>query len=374
MQGILHVNKFAEIKGGAEVYIKSIAENFKKFSHYLIYLNKGDSDYLRLFNDSRQVTLLDLKTWDDLISRWNIKYIVFHDFTYPCEESVFLKRGARFICLIHDYRPFYLGTGYNRLTFKREIRPLSKVFFPFTFTRETLRNWVLESKFEKLEKLDNLKKFDQIHVFAEDMKQTAIKNCLLEKIFFVNPCGISNIALLPRDKIIGQIAFAGNLIRGKGLFLLLKALKGIKFHYHLKIAGDGYQRIQLEKYVLRNKINVTFLGKLTSHEVRALYGESQFSVAPSILEPFGLTIIESMSQETPVIAFREGGPKEIIQDRFTGLLCEPHKVCDLREKIIYLLSRPGICEEMGKKARLVVLEKYTIDKHITRFSEIIEKK
>ena len=39
-------------------------------------------------------------------------------------------------------------------------------------------------------------------------------------------------------------------------------------------------------------------------------------------EPFGVTLIESIYFNTPVIAFNKGGPKEIIINGKNGILCD----------------------------------------------------
>lgn len=43
-------------------------------------------------------------------------------------------------------------------------------------------------------------------------------------------------------------------------------------------------------------------------------------------EPFGVTILESISLGTPVIAFNSGGPKEIILDKKNGTLCNSEEI------------------------------------------------
>jgi glycosyltransferase involved in cell wall biosynthesis len=41
------------------------------------------------------------------------------------------------------------------------------------------------------------------------------------------------------------------------------------------------------------------------------------------LEPFGLTVLEALASGTPVVAVREGGPREVVRDGHDGVLVEP---------------------------------------------------
>jgi len=68
---------------------------------------------------------------------------------------------------------------------------------------------------------------------------------------------------------------------------LLKSLKKVKKEYILKIAGKGYMKKKLEKYVTKNKLNVEFLGHIPKEKLSSLYNSSNFIVMPSVFEPFG---------------------------------------------------------------------------------------
>lgn len=57
-------------------------------------------------------------------------------------------------------------------------------------------------------------------------------------------------------------------------------------------------------------------------ELAQLYSSSVATVLVASLEPFGLTMLESMAAGTPVIAVREGGYREVVQEGTTGVMVD----------------------------------------------------
>jgi glycosyltransferase involved in cell wall biosynthesis len=61
---------------------------------------------------------------------------------------------------------------------------------------------------------------------------------------------------------------------------------------------------------------------ISDHELSELYARSVATVCAARLEPFGLTMLESLACGTPVVAVREGGYREVIIHGVTGLLVD----------------------------------------------------
>ena len=59
---------------------------------------------------------------------------------------------------------------------------------------------------------------------------------------------------------------------------------------------------------------------ISTPKLRNLYNRSKISLALAHLEPFGLSVIESLACGTPVLAVNEGGFREIIHTDKTGIL------------------------------------------------------
>jgi glycosyltransferase involved in cell wall biosynthesis len=106
----------------------------------------------------------------------------------------------------------------------------------------------------------------------------------------------------------------------------------------LVIAGKGSELSALSNLVTQLEItpNVRFVGFRT--DVTSLMIMADAFVIASEAEPFGLSILESMSLGTLVVAANAGGPREIIDDGVNGFLFVPGDVNDLQATITRCLN------------------------------------
>jgi len=95
-------------------------------------------------------------------------------------------------------------------------------------------------------------------------------------------------------------------------------------------------------------------------------------VISSEQESFGLTAIEALSMETPVVATRCGGPEEILVDGETGLLVPVKDSCALADAIVRLLMDPELARRMGKKGRIHVSECFGVDRYVHGIQRVIQ--
>ena len=74
-------------------------------------------------------------------------------------------------------------------------------------------------------------------------------------------------------------------------------------------------------------------------------------VVPSRQEAFGQTASEAQSCGTPVVAFRTGGPVDIVEDRVTGALADPFDSASLAESIRWVLEDTQRRRQLAAAAR-----------------------
>ncbi len=117
---------------------------------------------------------------------------------------------------------------------------------------------------------------------------------------------------VPKD---GYFLAVGRLIRYKRFDLVVEAFN--KLQLPLVIVGNGPELENLKQLVRSKKIH--FAPFVTDEELRILYNGAEALVFPQV-EDFGLVAAEAHACGTPVIAYAEGGAKEIVEDGVTGIL------------------------------------------------------
>jgi len=88
------------------------------------------------------------------------------------------------------------------------------------------------------------------------------------------------------------------------------------FGVKLVMCGDGPERADAEALASRLGISdsVIFVGKQPQSQVREYLSVADLLLLPSQSESFGLTALEAMACEVPVIATRVGGIPEVVED------------------------------------------------------------
>lgn len=83
-------------------------------------------------------------------------------------------------------------------------------------------------------------------------------------------------------------------------------------------------------------------------------------VAPSHQEPLGSALCEAMAVGTPVVATRDGGPAEIVEDGVTGVLVDPGDPVGLADAIARVLAdRPAMSAAARRAALRFDADVYT---------------
>lgn len=139
----------------------------------------------------------------------------------------------------------------------------------------------------------------------------------------------------------------------KGVNVLLEALVQVKQvypHINLRLSGNADNNT-IGRYEQRKDLqtimpNVQFLGTGKVSDLPLLYSQADLTILPSVWEAFGLVVVESLAQGTPVVGCNHAGIVDIINSPNVGELFEPgeftlesHNVNDLAKKIIVMLKR-----------------------------------
>jgi glycosyltransferase involved in cell wall biosynthesis len=171
--------------------------------------------------------------------------------------------------------------------------------------------------------------------------------------------GVDLDAYRPASRAGGEtgpptIGFAGRLVDGKGVDVLLRAFArgASQTGGRLRIAGDGPQRSELEALARSLSLNgsVEFVGWVP--DVASFWGGCDIAAMPSdrLVESFGLSAVEAMACGRPVVAARNGALAEIVDDGATGRLVPPGDV-DALAAALEALGASDVRRAAGVAAR-----------------------
>ncbi len=177
-----------------------------------------------------------------------------------------------------------------------------------------------------------------------------------------------------------EIVYAGALREDKGVVELLHALEIVfrerpRARATLAGAPDAWRELapavrrQVERLQLVAPDRLRLLGFVARERLLELYRRAGACVFPSHVEAFGLACVEAMSCGAAVVASRLGAAAEIVEDR-CGLLVDPRTPQPIANALLRLLRNPAEAHALGRRARELVVERYSLRSTAVRTLEL----
>ncbi|HXI89664.1 MAG TPA: N-acetyl-alpha-D-glucosaminyl L-malate synthase BshA [Blastocatellia bacterium] len=150
---------------------------------------------------------------------------------------------------------------------------------------------------------------------------------------------------------------------------------GSQSSVRLVMCGDGPERADAEALAAKLGIadSVTFVGKQPQSQVREYLSVADLLLLPSQSESFGLTALEAMACEVPVIATRVGGIPELVEDKGCGYLFEIGDVDGMAAASLRVLSEDAERERLGRRGREIAVSRFRTEKIIPQYEELYSR-
>lgn len=168
----------------------------------------------------------------------------------------------------------------------------------------------------------------------------------------------------------------GRLIPPKGQRYLIAGMRTVLQRLpqaKLLIVGDGPLKSSLIE--LRDEMglqgDIFFLGH--RDDIKELLGVSDIFAFPSLFEGCPNALIEALAMGKPCVASQIGPIQEVIEHGFTGLLVPPQSPEALADGIIRLASGQEEASSMGRRARTMALERFTVETAVQRLQALYER-
>lgn len=210
------------------------------------------------------------------------------------------------------------------------------------------------------------------YIYAELKKRFKEEKLKLLKIPFE-----SKQEYIPKP-ISGNLTFAGTIEPRKGLKYLFEALKilqdrGMKYNLNIlgKVINEGYY-LQLTDYAATHKLNVNFMGFVEKDEKNRILSQSDLFVFPSLLEGFGMVLVEAQVYGLPIIAFDNSAMPFTVKNDVNGYTVTTKDVEAMADKIEEVITNRPLREKLSKGALENLKDQWTQEKFETEVKKYYE--
>lgn len=398
---ILQVNKFFDLRGGAETYLHRLIKEQQKLGHEVHVFSTHSSENLPSEDDWRFVERMDYTKHQGLLKDakkglsfiWNAEarrgmaqaikeikpdVIHLHNIYHHLSTSILgpiKKSGITCVQTLHDYKlacPNYKMFIENRPCERckggRYFEAVKhRCMFPGT-TENILG--MTEMYFTKF--LQSYEKAIKYFIcpsrfLAEKMAEWGEPPSKLK--YIPNPAYTGECAALGDGDYYLMV---GRLSPEKGFDNVIRAVAKMP-QIKLRIAGTGPDEARLKQLVTTLAAsNVTFLGFLSKERLQAERSHAMALIVPSVwYENAPGVALEAMAEGLPVIASKIGGLPEQVEDGVNGYLVEPQDIdawCATLQKFMALPKEER--RKMGLASCRFIVEKFNWQIHIKALEEV----
>jgi glycosyltransferase involved in cell wall biosynthesis len=172
--------------------------------------------------------------------------------------------------------------------------------------------------------------------------------------------------VLPTDTFIIAAGSASLTDKNKNVPWLLEQLSRLPDFQNVRVLLCGEGMVSIPP-----GLNVRLMGGLADRRKRALvFAAADVFVSASLMETYGLTLVEAMACGTPVVAFRVGGIPEAAPDGQGAILCVPQDGVALIEAITRLRDSPQLRERLGHVAHEMAHDRNAASSFSNTFAQL----
>ena len=295
-----------------------------------------------------------------------------------------LGSGVPVVRMVHDHDLYCMRSyKYNYLTRRACERPASPfcvvpcgAFLARNHEGRAPLKWV--SYTAKVRELELNRKLHRMIVATRFMREELVRNGFDPGRIEIHPpvprAGDPSVRSSFGDRNV--ILYAGQVIRGKGVDVLIESLAQVRAPFECYIFGDGNHRACCERLTRKLGLagRIHFKGYVSPEEIGIYYSECSVVAVSSVWpEPFGAVGLEGMRYGLPVVAFDAGGIKEWLIDGYNGFLVPWMDRAAFGSRVEQLLRDKALARQMGEQGRGMIAEYYGFTHYIDALEKLFAR-
>ena len=384
---ILFVHEKLGAFGGAEANVLVTARELKRRGHSVGLLHgattgQAENQWTETFSPLFPLEKDGAAATQKALWQYEPDVIFVHKLPNLDALEALVASGAPLVRMIHDH-DLCCMRSYKYSVFNRQIchRPLSPYcMFPCGAFLKRQRGrlfpfrWV--SYGAKRRELELNRRFHRLLVATLYMKDELVRNRFDPDKIEVNapatqaPCSTINSSFSDRNVVV----YAGQVIRGKGVDVLLESMAHVRTPFECVVLGDGNHRRYCEGLSQRLGIadRVHFAGFLPQEQLAEYYSEASVAVLSSVWpEPFGAVGLEALRYGVPVVGFDAGGIREWLISGYNGYLVPWMNRAAFAKRVEELLLNKRLGREMGERGRRLVENRFNFSAYISNLENTL---
>lgn len=378
---VLHYNP---VIGGLEIWTQNIAERLSDKAEIFVVTGKVKNRPLKeIFNGVKifRTSLYSLKNLS-----YSSPFYVFSALPFIFLKSLScIKQEKINLCHCQGFLSGFLGYLLKKVTKTPYIITIQSADFSLYHPKASrigliriTYDFIEKKVFQNANKTHSVSKHLQKHY-----ESRGVKNSILI------PNGVNREKfkeLLNKREVRKELGFhvenlficVSRLEYKNGTHDLIKAMSYLKPEipdFKLIICGGGPDRKKLEKLKIKLGLEneIVFLGDVLHSEIPKYIACSDIFIRPSLAEGFGIVFLEAMACNVPVIGTPVGGIPDFLEDKKTGLFCQPGNPKDIAEKIKILIYDKELRNNIIKNAKKMIIEIYDWDKASEQVGEVYKE-
>ena len=175
-----------------------------------------------------------------------------------------------------------------------------------------------------------------------------------------------------------RIFYLSNLMKEKGIFCLLNALKNLEKNniiYKAKIAGNIDQKYSKEILNLFTELkNTEYIGVVNGDDKKNLLEWGNVFVLPTFYKMEGqpISILEAMATTNLVVTTNHAGISDVFQDKINGYFVEKNNENSIQKILSYLAANKSELKKIAEYNKTFFLNNFTVDIFKKNLLEIIK--
>ena len=175
-----------------------------------------------------------------------------------------------------------------------------------------------------------------------------------------------------------RIFYLSDLMKEKGIFCLLNALKNLEKNniiYKAKIAGNIDQKYSKEILNLFTELkNAEYIGIVNGDDKKNLLEWGNVFVLPTFYKMEGqpISILEAMATTNLVVTTNHAGISDVFQDKINGYFVEKNNKNSIEKILSYLAANKSELKKIAEYNKTFFLNNFTVDIFKKNLLEIIK--